>query len=555
MLAYDLAMTRSARTMTLSLALAAAVSASGALGQQKATGQQEAAGQQDPPHEPGQASFSLRDRIPMPLVYIAVEPREDQSGSPLVEQLLGHPALKRLVGDQAAGPAVAVLRRFLSRTGAAMELALTDIRAGGRPEMLFRGVLSDEDATTLGAALRRNGPDANAGSIGGHPVYRLATSSTGAGPQGGSIEAVLAGRELLVSNDRFALESVLDGETRSVSSLAVNPVYQRLSGQLADEESEVSAFVDWARLRRLVSGQQRELLSWSGLRNASAVMAALRSFDGGVATVALVDRGDDGAAAADPESAGWLSLLKPMPPRVLARSFPRGGVFSVLLAADPERLAESGVGGGEFAMLRRALTDGCGGLGLSFDNQVLKRLAGTGALRMMMVPGERGLEPVWSLRARSRSAATDLFDDLRRAVVQAGLGERQRERGQPERLLLFGGGERPVTGAGGPRGQHHPSVFGPAPLVVSTAAESLLFARTQQAIDAAQAAGRKRGPDLLSTWTDAGFDRNATDVVGMLLLDVSSLLEPDELDGFPTHHVGAIRIDDDHVRVEVVSPH
>jgi hypothetical protein len=72
------------------------------------------------------------------------------------------------------------------------------------------------------------------------------------------------------------------------------------------------------------------------------------------------------------------------------------------------------------------LRDAFRNFGLDFERNVLSRLASRGTVQLHLSEGDGGdasVAPIYSVRAKSRSKAQDLFADIRRVVEDNGIGE------------------------------------------------------------------------------------------------------------------------------------
>eukprot|EP00904_Undaria_pinnatifida_P001956 jgi/Undpi1/11761/HiC_scaffold_37.g14056.m1 len=489
---------------------------------------------------PGQER-TIRNRVSAPLVYLQVQPRAvDAEDDPILE-LVGHPAFRRFLGAEADGSSattstIQLLQRFFSRSGGELEIALTGIlpvpdRPLGQPLLVFRGRLTLKDAETIHGLLS-DGRGVLKGRVGGHRVYAL--SNVSADRPGGVVEVVVAGRDLLVSNTRRALEELLEEGTTTGRPLATHDVFRRLRGHAATAPGSLSVWVDWPRVRDRVDrwlGGSALLWNHSGLRDSGGLLASVEAVKQGFRTTALLDMNGNVAGA------GWVDLLSSMPSRRIADAIPVGGVASAIVSVDLERLAKGRMPA-RFRLLHAALTDGCMGLGLSFEHQVLRRIGDYGALQMLLVEGHDGLQNAWSLRARSRKDAAALFDDLRRAVELAKIGELQKRKGKSDRIYL-----KPL----GPRFLRE--------TWVSVVGDSLVATYHPDVLDSVEVEHRKGrksklGTDLLA----AGLGRKRN-VSGVFQIDLSSLLGGEiETAGFPMQHAGVLDRGDGYLELVLVSP-
>jgi hypothetical protein len=186
--------------------------------------------------------------------------------------------------------------------------------------------------------------------------------------------------------------------------------------------------------------------------------------------------------------------------------------------------------------LREAFTD----FGLDFDRNVLGRLGARGTVKLHFGPTNEGasafasVAPVYSLRAKNKKSAQDLFEDLRRVVVSTELGRIiDGRRSKPDLLEL--------------RGRKHAfSAF----VVVHD--DSLLLAHDQaallQAHDDLRRNSKPRGrrDQVVGSAIET---IGGEDVVGLFDLDLEPLFErikaalPGvDLSGLPRQHIGYLDV-------------
>lgn len=402
----------------------------------------------------------------------------------------------------ATGRALALVRGVVARSSGDLEIALTGVLPGvggakGQPLLVLRARLQPAESSRLQGLLA--GPVAEGAQalaaprrrIGDLQTYDLlgADGSVEAGV-GRTVEVALVGTDLVIANDATAMEELLAPDRRTSATrrvLSSEPRFQRLREQVPAQPGSLLVYGDWNRLgqRLQLDGRAAEgadndamaagvpsfLLRWSGIGSARGVMLSLAGDDNDFTGTMLLDfdreeergfapppprpngrHGDgprpdgprgDGPRGPGPEVRngidGWLACTQSVPAKTLVRDLPGGGLGGIVLAVDLQDLALRSRRGGE---LLHRLRESFDRQGVDFERKVLSRLGARGTAQLLF--GKRGedavaeIASVYAIRATSKKAAEELFDDLRRAAELNGLGRlvQGRERRGAEILEL-----------------------------------------------------------------------------------------------------------------------
>lgn len=393
-----------------------------------------------------------------------------------VRRLLADPSLDALfaadknstdrAGNAPGGSsrALSLVRGVLSRGASELELAMTGIVSGrsatgvrlGQPLLVLRARLRRDQADRLRLVLEETTDLATPSrKVGGHQTYKLRSTST-ARPRGPGdvVEMAMVGDDLVVGNDDTALREVLEPLSKRTTTekrrvLSNDPRFRDLHSRLDVPAGSLVAYGDWQRLgRRLQSsltGVPAQLLASSGLGSARSVMMAIapakKDFSATDFSATLLlefeldvaDTAESGARNSGATNSvgidGWFAATEPVTAKKLLRELPRGGLGGLVLSVDLAAVAAHSPRSSHMVWdLRDAYT----GFGLDFDRNVLARLASRGTVQLHFgkpsqeaageSAGQPVVTPVYSLRAKSRTAAEDLFDDLRRVVESTNFG-------------------------------------------------------------------------------------------------------------------------------------
>ena len=391
-----------------------------------------------------------------------------------------------------ASRALTLVRGVLGRSSGDLELVLTGVvPSAGQPLLVLRARLRKDDRERLQGVLQGADLAQPHRVLGGEKTWSLRTNDRAAvaGP-GELVELALVGDDLLVANDSTAMEELLapvDQRTSASTTrlvLSADPRFTSLRKRVQVPAGSLLVYGDWLRLgQRLQAATQKEagagselpsfLLEWSGLGSARSVMASLSGVGGDFTGTLLLDfdhaerapewrrmppgpdrggpdrggrrDGPDHRGGPDREPRGdispidgWLAAAQSVPARTLLPELPGGGLGGLVLAVDLADIAKRSPGGiGMLRMLRDSFAD----YGLDFDRNVLSRLGSRGTVQLLFRRADDAtteVVSVYSVRARSKKAANDLFQDLRRAVEQGGFGTliTNKDRKGPEVLLL-----------------------------------------------------------------------------------------------------------------------
>jgi hypothetical protein len=427
---------------------------------------------------PGQAP-RLLDGVEAPLAYLCLEatPPGDEAAKPVagtVQRLLADPSFDVLFGNAAAASdasrdsapnpasnALALVRGLLARSTGGLEIVLTGVLPNaGQPLLLLRARLQRPEAERLQTVLASGELAAPERSIGAQQTYRLLDGRPVDGRRsdpvatpgpGQRIELALVGTDLLVGNDGAAMQELLApvapvtsaSPTRTV--LSADPSFRALKPQLPVSPGSLWVYTDWrrlgARIQADLGGVTGALVGSSGLGQARSVMASVSSAQSGLAATLLLEfdgqlGGEVGGEVADgdrrtgvrngPADAigvdGWLAAVRPIAARSLLGELPVGGLGGLVLSVDLAAIAQSSHEGQH---LLHDLEQAFDSYGLDFRRNVVDRLGERGTVQLQIsgdAVGARQIASVYSLRAKNRKAAGDLFADLRRVCEAEQLG-------------------------------------------------------------------------------------------------------------------------------------
>ena len=334
-----------------------------------------------------------------------------------------------------------MLARLLSRQSDDLELALTQmVRAVDgdteMPALIFRCQLVAESAGKVGGVLRATLQPSR--ELHGHQVYGLkAPGRRGNGGVGSEIEVVLAGRNLVVSNDPVALKKAVNPHTTAGPVLSKNTRYQSLRKRIEVPKGAVMLYANWRllgpRLSSMLEIHSGLPFRWSGLGDTDRVLVVVRPAGnrgtGGFVTSVLLGQRPrpfpgrfPGPRGRIPEARGldgWLSMVDAARPQQLLGGLALGGFTNVAMALDPKKLLPTRRGPRMHSM-QRWIFGRATQVGLDIKRQVIRRLDKNCGARVMLLPGD-GLTPrvVYSFQARSRRLAQELVQDLQTALIAA----------------------------------------------------------------------------------------------------------------------------------------
>ncbi|MGK0155089.1 MAG: hypothetical protein ACI9SE_002049 [Neolewinella sp.] len=416
-----------------------------------------------------QGAPKLIDCIEAPYAYVALEGKGKHSST--VQKLLSDPSLDAIFGgdDDAAAQSssrqsLSLVRSMLRRGASELELAMTGIVARkGQPLLVLRARLRRDAANALRLSLEGAASVAvRSRKLGGHQTYTMpSSSSTRRRGAGDIVEIALVGNDLVVANDSSAMREVLvplpnrTGVEPTRKVLSADPRFNALRKRLDVPAGSLLAYGDWQRLgRRLESylgGVPAQLLNSSGLGSARAVMMTLAPAKQDFAATLLLDfefgsdRSSNGRSKNGRSKTGidgWFAATEPVPAKTLLRELPRSGLGGMVLSVDLAAVASSC---SRSACMVWDLRDAYSTFGLSYERNVLARLASRGTVQLHFDPASTNpagtgpvgngeaqaggdiavasISPVYSVRAKSRTAAEDLFSDMRRVITKTEFGE------------------------------------------------------------------------------------------------------------------------------------
>lgn len=559
------------------------------------------------PAGPVASGLALVDRVEAPIAYVRLDGVEgdgvegdgveggdaETDGAGAVCRLLRDPGLDAFLGAgrDPAARAFRFVRGVLSRKCEQLELALTSVVPGaGTPLLLLRVQLPAVEAERLHGVLQQGELATPYRQLGERQTFRLADrdgrpadgegadrEGAGRGPAaagpGELLELALVGRDLLVGNDAFGMQELLAPVAPGTSAvprrvLSADPAFVAMQRRLPVPAGSLVAYGDWQRVgshvQQALSGLPGVLVDFSGLGGARRAMLALAPDAGAFAVTLLLgfERPLDAEPIAPATVDGWLAAAQRVGARQLANELPGGGFGGVVLAVDLADLASRTHRGDHILHdLRHSFDD----YGLDFDRHVLGRLAGLGTVQLLLrdvqdgsvqsgsgqsgsVQGGSSAEvvAVYAMRARNKTAAGDLWNDLRRAAEAHGVGHLvvARDRRLPDVLEL-----RPAYGA---------EARADAPVCVAVVEDTVLVAfdaaTLQRVHDDYRRAARQRGRKD-AVVAGAVQQIGAAPVSGLFDVDLRAVLErlaasfaaagaaPIDLSGLPTRHVGYVALE------------
>ncbi len=405
----------------------------------------------------------LCERIEAPMAYVsmdvgAVAASADGSGHAdpeALRRLLGATSMLGLLDSGPAAAAFAFVRGVLGRAQGEIELALVGVLpatlsggdGAGTPLVVVRTRLSPTDAERMRAVLADAAVARPMRTVQGHATFELVGHEEPAkgGTPGGRLEAVVVGDDLVVANNSRGIDEALDDRTTATPrGLLGDARYVRLMARLGPSPGSIVAFADWRRFGpRLASigGVSGALLAWSGLGGADAVAAAVAAHRVDGATSGLQST----ILLSFPPGAeldGWLAMIEAAPARQLVDELPVGGLGGVVFAVEPRRVVEAA---GRASGFGTRVAGACGDCGLDLA-RIVRRLGQRGALQLLFLPGSTvAVAPAFALQAQNRKAASDIVDEIARALDPSPRGS---DRNPPHVALRgVGGLERLQLGA------------------------------------------------------------------------------------------------------------
>jgi hypothetical protein len=364
-----------------------------------------------------------------------------------VQRLLADPSLDALFrapasssSSTATATALALVRGVLARSSGELELVLTGILPqAGQPLLVLRARLQSDEAERLQTLLASGELAAPDRRIGERQTYRLRGAEGAAAGPGEHVELALVGNDLLVGNDGSSLAELLTpvpavtSATPKRAVLSADARFRALRRELPAPAGSLWIYTDWQRLGTRVptelDGLAGALLGSSGLGGARTVLASVSSAQSGFSATVLLEF--DAARAAGPRFDndcgidGWLAAVRPVPARQLLAELPGGGIGGLVLSVDLAAVAGSSHDG---VHLLHDIEGAFEHYGLDFRRNVLDRLGERGTVQLQVGQAGRatdavGMASIYSLRAKSRKEAADLFADLRRVGEAEGFAQ------------------------------------------------------------------------------------------------------------------------------------
>ncbi len=518
----------------------------------------------------------LLDSIEAPYAYVSlgsIGNLKESAPQNAVRKLLADPSLDAVFGGGKQGggsQALSLVRGMLSRGAIELELAMTGIVGRqGTPLLVLRARLRPGLARNLRAKLEETTQLAiPSRKLGGHQTYTLKNNR--GRPRdakvGQTVELAMVGDDLIVGNDGSAMREVLEPLPNHTSAqpvrrvLSADPRFRSLRKRLDVPKGSLFAYGDWRRLgRRLQSsliGASAQLLSGSGLGSARSIMMTIAPAkkDGFAPTLLLDFDVDTEAGAADARIIkGWFAATQPVAAKQLVRELPRGGLGGLVLSVDLMAVADNSPRSSHMVWdLRDAYTS----FGLDYGRNLIGRLASRGTVQMHFGPQVSdknasstevtsgstsvcigAITAVYSVRAKSRTAAADIFSDLRRVVESTNFGKfvvAKDAKGKRQAEVIH------LSGA-----QGQMSAF------VCVHEDTLLLAESQETlVQVLQEMRRSRPARRNSFVTSAVKSIGGGNVAGLFDLDlnplikhISSALNGVDLSALPKRHIGYLDTD------------
>ena len=413
-----------------------------------------------------QGASRLLDCVERPYAYVRFDAPGPGAAKAVdsdasVRNLLSNPSLDALFqSDSQAGGgssrALSMVRGMLRRGASEIELALTGVVGrAGTPLLVLRARLEHDQADRLRVVFEQSQELASPNrELGGHQTYLL-RGGRGSGV-GETVEMAMVGDDFVVGNDSTAMREVLAPAPATTAAsgrrevLSNSPRFRRLRDRLDVPAGSLLAYSDWQRLgRRLQSsmtGAHADLLASSGLGSARSMMATIVPEDSGDNAFSgslLLDFEFEQPKRGEVGMQGWFAATQPVAAKQLLKELPRAGLGGLVLSVD---LRAVGSHSPKTSHLYWDLREAFRNFGLDFERNVLGRLASRGTVQLHLGAADLAsaqVSPVYSVRAKNRRTAQDLFSDIRRVVEDNGIGElldRKGDRGKrgPALLKLWG---------------------------------------------------------------------------------------------------------------------
>lgn len=467
-------------------------------------------------------SWSLASRLAGPTVYLSVDA-----------------TFARRLRELVPGSALPVASRRLGLDGRARELELL-----GRVCDLCEGTME----VALRAAERELVVHCELPAA---AIARVQTLLDGAGMQRrervGEVDIVamnaaqgesqlclsLSGSHLLVANGSAPIARLLGGA--AVNGTLLDDVdFRELSSRIGGVKPALTLYAAAAELGRVLfagaSPVLRAQFAASGMRDARSVVVAVRPSPSGLSTTVLMRRSD--GTALD----GWLALTQRQPLSALLADLPRGGLCSVTLALDPKVVRKSDALP-NVSSFYGSLASGCADVGLSLEQQVLQRLKGPAGVQLV-VNRRQQVGAAYIAKTKTERDAERLVAECRSVLAQA----------QQLGFEPAADGETIVPMAiGGRLGR------------LRAVRDNLVITADREVGDLVARANSATDDKTAPRWVAQAFKNlpgaNRQPVVGVLVVDLGDLLpEADREAAALRQHAGVLRLQPDHLRLELFSP-
>jgi len=470
-------------------------------------------------------SWSLASRLASPTLYVAV----DSDFAQRLRGIVGASAPARLASTRLELPLaeLALLGRVSELCQGTMEVALGG-NAGAiavhcelpSPALAKVRELVDDEARvervdTVGdvaiAALRAPGQRA----AGVEPALFLA----------------LSGNHLLVAAAAETVRGLLTPLTGD--TLADDTDFKELSRHVDGGRTSLTIYGALAGLSTAASPAVRERaapwLAASGFLDARSFLVAVRESGDGLASTVLMRRTSSDALD------GWLAWVERVPLPALLADLPRGGLGSLTLAFAPDKLRRR-TAGPVVGRFYDALAGRCADLGVSLERQLLQRLKGTVGVQFLATPGS--VASAYVAKAKSERDAQRLLSEFRRNGGAHGGLQVEADQGVDELVLPY-----------------HPLLRGRPR--VGVLRDTVVLSVERGVLERVALADAEHADARSPRWAQQAFKNlpGGTNqlVGGALVVDLSPLLAAADRDSPLRQHVGSIRIQPDHIRLELFS--
>ncbi|MEZ5967312.1 MAG: hypothetical protein R3F56_25975 [Planctomycetota bacterium] len=471
-------------------------------------------------------TWSLASRLVAPTLYVAV----DVDFARHLRRVLPTSALARLVRDGDIDlplAELALLARVTDLCQGTMEVAL----AGDSRAVVVHCDLPTAAADKVRALMADADLVERVDEVDGVPVGALRDG--GADHAARSLFLAVAGQHLLVAADPETVRTLLRGQT-SAKALADDSDFRELSRRFEADRPNLTVYGSLADLSAALppSPLRERLSAWleaAGCVDARSLLIAVREHGDGLQSTVIVRR------ASTAPFDGWLAWVERTPLQSLLADLPRGGLGSVTLAFAPDQLRRR-TAGSKMASFYDSLAGGCAALGVNLEQQLLQRLKGVVGLQFVATTKQVG--SAYVAKAKSERDAQRVVSELRR------IGEHR----EGVRLEPHQAGEELVL-------PYHP-LLGGQPRVEALRDAVVLSTQSGVLEQAALAeAGEARN---LPRWAQQAFKNLPGGlrqlVGGTVLVDLSSQLPESVRESAALRqHVGCLRIQPDHLRLELFS--